>query len=125
VIINLNEIPQIDSSGIYLSAIVEAFPFARAPGRPGPSPRCGEGRVLDALTQNLASSEAMPTYENEAAARSQLLIFFRNTSQKGKLQLAAIFEFCEDHFWLSSFSQSQRNPMIRSPASRAADGRKK
>ena len=66
IIVNLNEIPQIDSSGI--SAIVKlSISLARHGG--GLHLVCGEGRVRDALTVTRLV-EAIPTYENESAARS-------------------------------------------------------
>ena len=66
VIVNLNDIPQIDSSGI--SAIVKlSISLARQGG--GLHLVCGEGRVRDALTVTRLV-EAIPTYENEAAARA-------------------------------------------------------
>jgi len=61
VIINLNEIPQIDSSGI--SAIVKlSISLARQGG--GLHLVCGEGRVRDALTVTRLV-EAIPTYETK------------------------------------------------------------
>src|SRR5271166_3867463 len=66
VIVNLNEIPQIDSSGI--SALVKlSISLARQGG--GLHLICGEGRVRDALTVTRLV-EAIPTYESEAAARA-------------------------------------------------------
>jgi anti-anti-sigma factor len=66
VIVNLNEIPQIDSSGI--SAIVKlSISLARHGG--WLHLVCGEGRVRDALTVTRLV-EAIPTYENETAARA-------------------------------------------------------
>ena len=66
VIVNLNEIPQIDSSGI--SAIVKlSISLARQGG--GLHLVCGEGRVRDALTVTRLV-EAIPTYETESAARA-------------------------------------------------------
>ncbi len=53
VIINLNGVPQIDSSGISSVHLV-----------------CGPGRVRDALTVTRLV-EAIPTYESDAAAISQ------------------------------------------------------
>jgi len=64
VIVNLNEIPQIDSSGI--SALVKlSISLARQGG--GLHLVCGEGRVRDALTVTRLV-EAIPTYETETAA---------------------------------------------------------
>src|SRR5579883_582396 len=66
VIINLNDIPQIDSSGI--SALVKlSISLARQGG--GLHLVCGEGRVRDALTVTRLV-EAIPTYNNESAAQS-------------------------------------------------------
>jgi len=66
VIVNLNEIPQIDSSGI--SALVKlSIALARQGG--GLHLVCGEGRVRDALTVTRLV-EAIPTYTTEAAARA-------------------------------------------------------
>jgi anti-anti-sigma factor len=66
VIVNLNEIPQIDSSGI--SALVKlSISLARQGG--GLHLVCGEGRVRDALTVTRLV-EAIPTYDTEAAAQS-------------------------------------------------------
>ena len=66
VIVNLNDIPQIDSSGI--SALVKlSISLARQGG--GLHLVCGEGRVRDALTVTRLV-EAIPTYESEAAARA-------------------------------------------------------
>jgi len=66
VIINLNEIPQIDSSGI--SALVKlSISLARQGG--GLHLVCGEGRVRDALTVTRLV-EAIPTYESESAAQA-------------------------------------------------------
>ena len=66
VIINLNNIPQIDSSGI--SAIVKlSIALARQGG--GLHLVCGHGRVRDALTVTRLV-DAIPTYESESAARS-------------------------------------------------------
>ena len=64
IIVNLNEIPQIDSSGI--SALVKlSISLARQGG--GLHLVCGEGRVRDALTVTRLV-EAIPTYESESAA---------------------------------------------------------
>ena len=66
VIVNLNEIPQIDSSGI--SALVKlSIALARQGG--GLHLVCGEGRVRDALTVTRLV-EAIPTYTTEVAARA-------------------------------------------------------
>jgi anti-anti-sigma factor len=66
VIVNLNEIPQIDSSGI--SALVKlSISLARQGG--GLHLVCGEGRVRDALTVTRLV-EAIPTYNNESAAQA-------------------------------------------------------
>jgi len=66
VIVNLNEIPQIDSSGI--SALVKlSISLARQGG--GLHLVCGEGRVRDALTVTRLV-EAIPTYESESAAQA-------------------------------------------------------
>ena len=66
VIVNLNEIPQIDSSGI--SALVKlSISLARQGG--GLHLVCGEGRVRDALTVTRLV-EAIPTYESESAAKA-------------------------------------------------------
>src|SRR5277367_7093968 len=64
VIVNLNDIPQIDSSGI--SALVKlSISLARQGG--GLHLVCGQGRVRDALTVTRLV-EAIPTFENEASA---------------------------------------------------------
>jgi anti-sigma B factor antagonist len=66
VIVNLNEIPQIDSSGI--SALVKlSISLARHGG--GLHLVCGQGRVRDALTVTRLV-EAIPTFESESAARA-------------------------------------------------------
>jgi len=66
VIVNLNEIPQIDSSGI--SALVKlSIALARQGG--GLHLVCGDGRVRDALTVTRLV-EAIPTYTTEAAAHA-------------------------------------------------------
>jgi len=66
VIVNLNEIPQIDSSGI--SALVQlSISLARQGG--GLHLVCGEGRVRDALTVTRLV-EAIPTYQTETAAQA-------------------------------------------------------
>jgi len=66
VIVNLNEIPQIDSSGI--SALVKlSIALARQGG--GLHLVCGEGRVRDALTVTRLV-EAIPTYTTEVAAQA-------------------------------------------------------
>ena len=66
VIVNLNEIPQIDSSGI--SALVKlSISLARQGG--GLHLVCGEGRVRDALTVTRLV-EAIPTYQTETAAQA-------------------------------------------------------
>ena len=66
VIVNLNDIPQIDSSGI--SALVKlSISLARQGG--GLHLVCGEGRVRDALTVTRLV-EAIPTYESQSAARA-------------------------------------------------------
>jgi anti-sigma B factor antagonist len=64
VVVNLNEIPQIDSSGI--SSLVKlSISLARQGG--GLHLVCGPGRVRDALTVTRLV-EAIPTFESEAAA---------------------------------------------------------
>jgi anti-anti-sigma factor len=66
VIVNLNEIPQIDSSGI--SALVKlSIALARQGG--GLHLVCGDGRVRDALTVTRLV-EAIPTYTSEATAKA-------------------------------------------------------
>lgn len=63
-IVNLNDIPQIDSSGI--SALVKlSISLARQGG--GLHLVCGQGRVRDALTVTRLV-EAIPTFESVAAA---------------------------------------------------------
>jgi anti-anti-sigma factor len=63
-IVNLNDIPQIDSSGI--SALVKlSISLARQGG--GLHLVCGQGRVRDALTVTRLV-EAIPTFESEATA---------------------------------------------------------
>ena len=63
-VVNLNDIPQIDSSGI--SALVKlSISLARHGG--GLHLVCGNGRVRDALTVTRLV-EAIPTFENEALA---------------------------------------------------------
>jgi len=63
-VVNLNDIPQIDSSGI--SALVKlSISLARQGG--GLHLVCGQGRVRDALTVTRLV-EAIPTFEHEAAA---------------------------------------------------------
>lgn len=63
-VVNLNDIPQIDSSGI--SALVKlSISLARQGG--GLHLVCGQGRVRDALTVTRLV-EAIPTFESEAAA---------------------------------------------------------
>jgi anti-anti-sigma factor len=63
-VVNLHDIPQIDSSGI--SALVKlSISLARQGG--GLHLVCGQGRVRDALTVTRLV-EAIPTFENEAAA---------------------------------------------------------
>jgi anti-sigma B factor antagonist len=63
-VVNLNDIPQIDSSGI--SALVKlSISLARKGG--GLHLICGPGRVRDALTVTRLV-EAIPTFENERAA---------------------------------------------------------
>lgn len=63
-VVDLNDIPQIDSSGI--SALVKlSISLARQGG--GLHLVCGEGRVRDALTVTRLV-EAIPTFENEALA---------------------------------------------------------
>jgi anti-sigma B factor antagonist len=67
VIINLNGVPQIDSSGI--SSLVRiSIQLAREGG--AVHLVCGPGRVRDALTVTRLV-EAIPTYESDAAAVSQ------------------------------------------------------
>jgi anti-sigma B factor antagonist len=64
IIVNLNDIPQIDSSGI--SALVKlSIALARHGG--GLHLVCGQGRVRDALTVTRLV-EAIPTFESETAA---------------------------------------------------------
>ena len=66
VIVNLNEIPQIDSSGI--SALVKlSISLARQGG--GLHLVCGEGRVRHALTVTRLV-EAIPTYQTDTAAQA-------------------------------------------------------
>lgn len=63
-VVNLNEIPQIDSSGI--SVLVKlSISLARQNG--GLHLVCGPGRVRDALTVTRLV-EAIPTFDTEAAA---------------------------------------------------------
>lgn len=63
-VVNLNDIPQIDSSGI--SALVKlSISLARKGG--GLHLICGPGRVRDALTVTRLV-EAIPTFDNEVAA---------------------------------------------------------
>lgn len=63
-VVNLNDIPQIDSSGI--SALVKlSISLARKGG--GLHLICGPGRVRDALTVTRLV-EAIPTFDNEHAA---------------------------------------------------------
>ena len=65
-VVNLNNIPQIDSSGI--SALVKlSISLARQGG--GLHLVCGSGRVRDALTVTRLV-EAIPTFDTEAAATS-------------------------------------------------------
>jgi anti-sigma B factor antagonist len=67
VVINLNGVPQIDSSGI--SSLVRiSIQLAREGG--AVHLVCGQGRVRDALTVTRLV-EAIPTYESEGAAVSQ------------------------------------------------------
>jgi anti-sigma B factor antagonist len=67
VIINLNGVPQIDSSGI--SSLVRiSIQLAREGG--AVHLVCGSGRVRDALTVTRLV-EAIPTYESDSAAISQ------------------------------------------------------
>jgi anti-anti-sigma factor len=67
VVINLNGVPQIDSSGI--SSLVRiSIQLAREGG--AVHLVCGPGRVRDALTVTRLV-EAIPTYESEGAAISQ------------------------------------------------------
>jgi anti-sigma B factor antagonist len=64
VVVDLNDIPQIDSSGI--SSLVKlSISLARYGG--GLHLVCGNGRVRDALTVTRLI-EAIPTFESEAAA---------------------------------------------------------
>lgn len=64
VVVNLNNIPQIDSSGI--SSLVKlSIQLARHGG--GLHLVCGPGRVRDALTVTRLV-EAIPTFESETAA---------------------------------------------------------
>src|SRR6202140_1089524 len=67
VVINLNGVPQIDSSGI--SSLVR---ISIQPARGGGAVHlvCGPGRVRDALTVTRLV-EAIPTYESESSAISQ------------------------------------------------------
>jgi len=63
-VVDLNDIPQIDSSGI--SALVKlSISLARKGG--GLHLICGPGRVRDALTVTRLI-EAIPTFDNETAA---------------------------------------------------------
>ena len=63
-VINLNDIPQIDSSGI--SSLVKlSISLARQGG--GLHLVCGQGRVRDALTVTRLV-EAIPTFDSEQAA---------------------------------------------------------
>jgi anti-anti-sigma factor len=63
-VVNLNNIPQIDSSGI--SSLVKlSISLARQGG--GLHLVCGQGRVRDALTVTRLV-EAIPTFDSEAAA---------------------------------------------------------
>jgi len=63
-VVNLNDIPQIDSSGI--SVLVKlSISLARQSG--GLHLVCGPGRVRDALTVTRLV-EAIPTFDTEAAA---------------------------------------------------------
>jgi anti-sigma B factor antagonist len=65
-VVNLNDIPQIDSSGI--SSLVKlSISLARHGG--GLHLVCGTGRVRDALTVTRLV-EAIPTFETESAAAS-------------------------------------------------------
>ena len=65
-VVNLNNIPQIDSSGI--SSLVKlSISLARQGG--GLHLVCGQGRVRDALTVTRLV-EAIPTFESEEAAAS-------------------------------------------------------
>lgn len=65
-VVNLNNIPQIDSSGI--SSLVKlSISLARKGG--GLHLVCGPGRVRDALTVTRLV-EAIPTFDSEAAATS-------------------------------------------------------
>lgn len=64
IVVNLNDIPQIDSSGI--SALVKlSISLARQGG--GLHLVCGQGRVRDALTVTRLV-EAIPTFDSENAA---------------------------------------------------------
>ncbi|MGB7849087.1 MAG: STAS domain-containing protein [Candidatus Acidiferrum sp.] len=63
-VVNLNDIPQIDSSGI--SSLVKlSISLARQGG--GLHLVCGQGRVRDALTVTRLV-EAIPTFESESTA---------------------------------------------------------
>jgi len=64
VIVNLNAIPQIDSSGIS-TLVRSSIRLARESGELRLV--CGQGRVRDALTVTRLV-EAIPTFETEAAA---------------------------------------------------------
>lgn len=65
-VVNLNNIPQIDSSGI--SSLVKlSISLARQGG--GLHLVCGQGRVRDALTVTRLV-EAIPTFDSEEAAAS-------------------------------------------------------
>jgi anti-anti-sigma factor len=67
-VVNLDDIPQIDSSGI--SALVKlSISLARQGG--GLHLVCGQGRVRDALTVTRLV-EAIPTFETEASASAGL-----------------------------------------------------
>jgi anti-sigma B factor antagonist len=64
VVINLNSVPQIDSSGIS-SLVRVSIQLAREGG--GVHLVCGPGRVRDALTVTRLI-EAIPTYDSDSAA---------------------------------------------------------
>ena len=66
-LINLNGVPQIDSSGIS-SLVRVSIQLARQGG--AVHLVCGTGRVRDALTVTRLV-EAIPTFETEAAALAQ------------------------------------------------------
>ena len=66
IIVNLNDIPQIDSSGI---SVLVKLSIALAKNGGSLHLVCGPGRVRDALTVTRLV-EAIPTFENEAQAKT-------------------------------------------------------